>query len=97
MTDRDFFAAAALAGYLANPHVPDRIKDNIAFNAFAEADLMIEERPKDLTPIKPNLTDEELAALAWGLNWLSARFGMDENPVAHRDIAILRKLLERMT
>ena len=42
------------------------------------------------------LTDEEREALGWGLNWLSARFGMDESPMAHRDIATLRRLLDRM-
>lgn len=105
MTDRDFFAAAAMAGYLANPHVPDRIKDNIAFNAFAEADLMIEERPKDLTPIKPTLTDEERAALT--LAWMNlsetARRGLQKGHSEEQCEPLraashtIRKLLERLS
>jgi len=38
------------------------------------------------------LTDEERAALKWGINWLFARFSMDDNPAAHRDIKTLREL-----
>lgn len=74
----------------------DRLQEAIRRLADQDATLSIQGGNVTVT-MDATLTAEELAALAWGLNWLSARFGMDENPVPHRDIAILRKLLERMT
>ncbi len=46
-----------------------------------------------LTPF--TLTDEERAALAWGIHWLFMRFRMEGGPVIERDLATLRGLLER--
>jgi hypothetical protein len=46
-----------------------------------------------LTPF--TLTDEERAALAWGIHRLFMRFRMEGDPVIERDLATLRGLLER--
>ena len=44
----------------------------------------------------PTLTDNEREAFAWGINWLFARFIMDDNPTARRDIKTLQQLFARL-
>lgn len=99
MTDRDFFAAAALAGYCANPNLPERLEDLKAFCAFADADEMIRERPKNLLPIKPppTLTAEEQGAVRFAAASLESRFEQGGDQWDTEVAATLYKLLERLT
>lgn len=46
MTLRDYFAAAAMQGLIANPEFKDWPHSKVAEESFVQADLMIEQRPK---------------------------------------------------
>jgi hypothetical protein len=51
MTDRDYFAAAALAGLMANPNNNDTTADAIRFWAWNWADAMLRERERVTEPL----------------------------------------------
>jgi hypothetical protein len=71
MTDRDHFAAAALAGLLANPKDNDSTADTIRFWAWNWADAMLREREQtgsrptiDGIPVPPDPTNHDAAPAA---------------------------------
>ena len=109
----DIVAAARAHIASLPPHLKDRYSAQLICNLIAKVLLLEELREQDGQVIGlqlreyqkmqercidgDSLTDEERKAFAWGLNWLTARFSMDDNPAAHKDIKTLRNLLERLT
>lgn len=74
MTDRDHFAAAALAGLLANPKNNDSTADTIRFWAWNWADAMLRERNRtenrptvDGVPVPLERTNHAAAPVAWAV------------------------------
>jgi hypothetical protein len=101
MTDRDYFAAAALAGYNANGTWDDADSQIVAERAYVDADAMLRERGKAVRDncvsgnnpeigCPPTLTDEEREAVEW---FASLSWGDVAQDGHHA--ATLRSLLER--
>ncbi|WP_353208458.1 hypothetical protein [Sphingorhabdus sp.] len=94
MTDRDYFAAAALTrgmGVLGY--------EQIAKSCYEMADVMLRERERHHIPdagkMVPTLTDEEREAIEWSIND-QIEGGHQNHPIVKEVIVTLRTLLERM-
>ena len=96
MTDLDLFATAALQGLLACPDCEDTDDLHLATRAYEIASAMHDKRERWNSIVPIVISDEELDAMEWGINWLTARFSMDDNPAAHKDLKTLRDMFERL-
>lgn len=106
MVDRDYFAAAALTGLLANSIAPDKVIDAYSQMAFQYADAMLRERDNHIpdagkmvkTAGNIQITYEELKAVEAAIRDLELyadEMGLSETEVLEYQ-SPLRSLLQKL-